>query len=124
MNQVTSFKLAISPSFPTYEREMLLAVLKDEATIQTPEEQTPEERVFSIDDYIVIVTAVGATIGAIGTAAKATKEIGELIEKIIDWRKRLRKKTIEPEIKLERSGQDSLDLRTATDEEIRRWLSQ
>ena len=111
-------KLAISPSFPTYEREMLLAVLKNEATIKTP-----EERVFSIDDYIVIVTAVGATIGAIGTAAKATKEIGELIEKIIEWRKRLRKKAIEPEIKLERSGQDSLDLRTATDEEIRRWLS-
>jgi hypothetical protein len=112
MNQFSPFKIIVSAQIPSQEREFLLLLIQDKANVQTP-----ENRAFGIDDYILIVGGIAAT-------AEMIKAVGELAEKIIEWREHLRQKSIEPQAKLEKSGKNLLDLKSATDEEVREWFNQ
>lgn len=112
MDKVNSFQISISSTVPAYERGMLEATIKDVASVQSQ-----KTRAFGIDDYVIIVAAIG------GTAA-AVKEMGELANKILEWRRNLRRKSIQPEVELQSNSKEPLNIDSATDEEIREWFSQ
>lgn len=112
MGKVSSFKISVSFAVPEYERGMLEATLKDVASVHSP-----KTRAFGVDDYILVVTAIGAT-------AATAKEVGELIEKIVEWRRNIRKKRIEAKAELQSSSKEPLSLESATDQEIREWFNQ
>jgi hypothetical protein len=110
MDQFPPFKITISSALSPQEREILLLIFKSNTTLSI---QTPENRAFGIDDYLLIVGAVAAT-------AEAIKAVGELVEKLIEWRNSLKQSS---QVTLEKIGKKPLDLKSASDEEIREWFS-
>jgi hypothetical protein len=110
--QVDSFNLYFGHDFPEYERTLLLTTINKIAGINLQE--PPDERFLGIDDYMVIVTAVGATAAAATQVIKLIKEFNSIIKE----------KGIESKAELQRSEQKSLALNDATEKEIQEWLVQ
>ncbi len=111
MSGKVSFSFRIASSLPAYERDLLIASIQNSAD----DVQIPENRAIGIDDFIIIIAAIGAT-------AEATSQILDLAEKIIDWRKRLSQKGMQPEVEINRQHEKSLDLSKATDQEVENWF--
>lgn len=118
MNQdrIDSFELHFASDFPEYDRELLLTTMSQlkGVTLQKLSDEERKTRFVGIDDYIVIVTAIGATAGAVTSIIELIKELNSIIKE----------KGLEPKAKLQRSQQKTLDLNTATEEEIKKWLEQ
>jgi hypothetical protein len=78
--------------------------------------QQLEKRAFIADDIIALITVL-VGVGQI-------TEYGIKIAKAINnWRRKAKEKGIQVEVKLERPDRTSLDLHSATDEEVEEWLS-
>ena len=118
--QLDSFELCFAPDFPEYERELLLTTISTIAGVTL--QQPPDKRFIVVDDYIVIV-------GAVGVTAKAATEVIKLIK---EFNSIIKDKGIESKAKLqssekkspERSEQEPLELNNATEKEIQEWLEQ
>lgn len=107
----TAFSVAVSPKVPAAERESLLLILEPHATVKEAESRAIEWAVF-----IAIVKDIGVVAG---TAAALIK----LANEIITWRKSAKTRGVEPEVKLQHPDKETLNLSTATDEEINEWIS-
>lgn len=67
------------------------------------------------ETIVAIVNSAGAAVGLVGGLASLT-------ERVISWRRRVRQKDRMTLIRLVRRG-SVLDLSTATDKEVREWIS-
>jgi hypothetical protein len=82
--------------------------------------QKPMKRLFGVDDTFVLLVA-GVVSGAAGAAQLL--DFGIKVGKaIVDWRKKMRAKDLDACCILEHPRRPSLDLRTASDEEILEWF--
>ena len=104
------FRLIINSDVPRYETELLITKLREISTVQES-----EKRAFGIDDVILIVTLLGSL-------AKAGTEVSKFVHEINEWRREVKAKGIEPKVKLQRPGNQDLDLNKATDEEVSKWF--
>ena len=112
MSEVPFVSLVISSNMPDDEVESLLSSIR----LTSANVQQLEKRAFIADDIIALITV------AVGLGQIA--EYGIKIAKAINnWRRKAKEKGIQVEVKLERPDRSSLDLNTATDEEVEEWLS-
>jgi hypothetical protein len=82
--------------------------------------QQPTKRLFGVDDTFVLLVA-GVVSGVAGAAQLL--DFGIKVGKaIISWRKKLRAQDLDACCILEHPRRPSLDLRTASDEEILEWF--
>lgn len=116
MSEIPLCSIVISSQLPPDEIESLETSL----SLGSIKVQNSPSRIIGADDIVFVATVVGgiaATANLIDYGIKAAKAIN-------NWRQKLREKGIEPKGKLEHPVRSSLDLSTATDEEIEEWLSQ
>lgn len=93
-----------------------LALQADSLQLQKPS----IKRFFGVDDTFVLLVA-GVVSGA--AAAVQLVDYGVKASKaIIDWRKKMRAKDLDAYCVLKHPNRPSLDLRTASDEEILEWF--
>ena len=123
MKKVPLCSLRISNQIPTDDIEALKTALRI-SSIQTQERK---ERFIGVDDIIFILSIVSGLSAAANLVEKAievTKHEKEdkLAKEINSWRAKLRTKGIEPEGMLEHPDRPTLDLKTATDEEVEEWF--
>jgi hypothetical protein len=114
MSRSPLFSIAVSSELPEAETQTLLEALRAELDIQEPAHRTlPPEWI----TFVAIMKDIGIVAGA-GAA------VLRLVNEINTWRHNARRRGVEPKAQLYRPNQPPLDLATATDEEVRRWLSQ
>lgn len=116
MSEIPLCSIVISSQLPTDEIESLETSLK----MSSINVQKSPSRIVGADDIVFVATVVGgiaATANLIDYSIKVAKAIN-------NWRRELREKEIEPKGKLEHPVRSSVDLSTATDEEVEEWLSQ
>ncbi len=114
MSEIPLCSIVISSQVPTDEIESLETSLR----MNSIEVQKSPSRIIGADDIVLIATVLGGAAAAanlIDYSIKAARAIN-------NWRRKLREKGIEPEGKLEHPDRPSLDLTTATDEEVEEWL--
>jgi hypothetical protein len=116
MGEIPLVSIVISSQLPLDEIESLETSL----SLSSIKVQKSPSRVVGVDDIVLVATVIS------GVAATAQlMDYGIKVAKvIINWRRKLREKGIEPQGKLEYPKRPYLDLNTATDEEIEAWLSQ
>ncbi|NWG21741.1 MAG: hypothetical protein HXY39_15655 [Chloroflexi bacterium] len=103
--------LSFSVNVPADQIETLLPILRDVAA----DVQIAPSKELDWQTVVVIMEGVGKVAGGI-TAVMI------LAEKLNAWRKALRQQGRTPEGRLKRPGQPTLDLATATDQEVLEWL--
>ncbi|SRR5579883_809634 len=116
MSELSLCSIVISSQLTPDEIESLETLL----LMSSIKLQRSSSRVVGADDIVFVATVVGgiaATANLIDYSIKVAKAINK-------WRGELREKRIEPKGKLEHPDRISIDLSTATDEEIKEWLSQ
>ena len=116
MSEIPLCSIVISSQLPSDEIESLETLLG----MNSIKVQKSPSRIVGADDIVFVATVVGgiaATANLIEYSIKVAKAIN-------NWRRKLREKGIEPKGTLEHPVRLSLDLSTATDEEIEEWLSQ
>ncbi len=116
MSEIPLCSIVISSQLPPDEIESLETSL----SLSSIKVQKSPSWIIVADDIVFVATVVGgiaATANLIDYSIKVAKAI-------INWRRKLREKGIEPQGKLEYPKRPYLDLSTATDEEIEEWLSQ
>ena len=112
MSEVPFVSLVISSNTPDDEVESLLSSIR----LTSANVQQLEKRAFIADDIIALITvAVG-----LGQIVEYSIKIAKAIN---NWRRKAKEKGIQVEVKLERPDRKSLDLHSATDEEVEEWLS-
>ncbi|MDM9586176.1 hypothetical protein [Nostoc sp. GT001] len=115
MSEIPLCSIVISSQLPSNEIESLETLLG----MSSINVQKSPSRILGADDIVFVATVVGgiaATANLIEYSIKVAKAIN-------NWRRKLREKGIEPKGTLEHPVRPSLDLSTATDEEIEEWLS-
>lgn len=112
MNEDASFSMSIAPDMPPAEREALLAALRAHANVQQPVER-------SGDIWQIVTVIIENVAGGVSTAL-----LLELSKKIIKWRDDARRRGQLSKVRLQRPNQQPLDLTTASDEEVGKWLLQ
>jgi hypothetical protein len=116
MSEIPLVTIVISSQLPPDEIESLETSLG----MSSIKVQKSPSRILGADDIVLVATVVGgiaATAQLIDYSIKVAKAIN-------NWRLKLREKGIEPKGKLKHPDRPSLDLSTATDEEVEEWLSQ
>ena len=116
MSKIPLCTIVISSQLPPDEIEFLETSLE----ISLIEVQKLPSRIVGADDIVFVATVVG---GVAATATLIDYSI-KVAKAINNWRRRLREKGIVPKGKLEHPDRSSIDLSTATDEEVEEWLSQ
>lgn len=112
MSEFPICNIVLSSALPTDEIESLtLSIQSTSAQVQKN-----TSRIAGADDIALVISIV---LGAIQIAEYGMK----IAKAIIEWRKKARQKGIEPQGRLEHPDKPPLDLSTATDEEIKEWLS-
>lgn len=79
--------------------------------------QKDPKRAVGVDDIVLVLSGLAAAAKLVESGAKVASVINK-------WRKNLRSQGKEPQAKLEHPRRPLLDLKTASDEEVERWLSQ
>jgi hypothetical protein len=117
MNDHSLCSIAVAEQLAAEDLEDLeVALQADSVQLQKP----PIKRFFGVDDTFVLLVA-GVVSGA--AAAVQLVEYGIKASKaIINWRKKMRAKDLDACCILEHPHRPSLDLRTASDEEILEWF--
>ena len=95
------------------EKEQLISALKSSQL----EVQLETERFFVIDDVVELIALIGGTITLL---EKGT----EYAQAIIEWRKKRKAQGKKTQGKLKQPNSKPLDLNTATDEEISKWIEE
>ncbi|MDJ0733571.1 MAG: hypothetical protein QNJ47_05705 [Nostocaceae cyanobacterium] len=117
MSEIPVCRIVISSQIPPDEIESLETSLG----MNKVKVQKSTNRVLGVDDLLVVATVVS---GAAATAQLIDYSI-KVAKAINHWRRKLREKGIEPKGELVNPKKSlSLDLSTATDEEVEEWLSQ
>jgi hypothetical protein len=114
MNQSQLFNVLVSSDVPELERESLILSLSSVADVQ----EAPSR--ISGPEWITFV-AIMKDVATVAGAAAALVKLGNEIN---TWRRNARQCAIEPKVKLQGPDQAPLELTTATDEEVEKWLSQ
>lgn len=120
MSQPTAFTVAVASDVPPAERDLLVRALESGAQVQTSTTRAIDPA--TIATFVVVVGAVKVTAEAVKASAEAGTALMELAEKIRAWRDVARKRGSTPNVQLQHPAQPSLDLRTATDEQVLAWL--
>ena len=109
-------KLSISPELPGDYYHKLILVLK---SVPEADVKEPTMRPLGPEwvDVFVILKDIAVATGAVNAVVK-------LAEKINEWRKNAKAKNLNTDIIVTRNSNGSpLNLRNASDDEVREWLS-
>jgi hypothetical protein len=111
MQREPQFTVKISSMVPDGQRESLQSVFQHRTAVQQETDRVIE--------WAVIIVALKVT----GAGAGAAASILSLAREINKWRHEARQADVEPDVKFEGVGQPTLDLATATDEQVRNWIA-
>ncbi|MEO0869407.1 MAG: hypothetical protein AAFY17_13385 [Cyanobacteria bacterium J06642_11] len=111
MSEVALCRIVFSSVLPPDEIEALSTLIR----LTSAQVQKPASRAFGADDVALLITiAVGI--------GQLTEYCIKIAQAITHWREKARQRGVEVKGKLERPERPTLDLGTATEEEIKAWL--